>query len=129
MPGIIVNISIKDELEETVSDVDRLRMILNNLISNAFKFKKLVADSTHTIDIQVDLTGNNFRIEVRDNGIGIEKQHIDNIFRMFYRANDKKSGSGLGLYIAREAAKRINCDLEVNSTYGVGTSMALIRKL
>ena len=61
------------------------------------------------------------QIEIEDNGIGIIEEHLNNIFKMFFRGTTQVSGIGIGLYIVKEALSRIGGDISVSSTYGVGT--------
>ena len=58
---------------------------------------------------------------IEDNGEGIRPELKHKIFDMFFRGSHRSDGSGLGLYIAREAAKKIDATLEVTSTYGQGS--------
>jgi signal transduction histidine kinase len=51
---------------------------------------------------------------------------LEKIFVMFYRASDKSSGSGLGLYIAKESANKINANLFVESVVGEGSKFTLV---
>ena len=60
-------------------------------------------------------------LRVEDNGVGIEKQYLDKIFDMFYRASEKSQGSGLGLYIAKEAVTKLNGVIEVHSEFSKGS--------
>ena len=57
-------------------------------------------------------------IRVSDNGIGIRAIHLDKIFNMFYRASENSKGSGLGLYITREAVSKLGGTISVQSEYG-----------
>jgi signal transduction histidine kinase len=59
-------------------------------------------------------------IAVEDNGIGIPTDHQARIFDMFYRAHENSEGSGLGLYIAQEAAERLGGTISLQSEYGEG---------
>lgn len=106
--GVEVKVHIKDGVSEIISDAERIKIILNNLLSNAFKFRRQQEGVKHIITVSLDLTSNNFWLQVSDNGLGIDEKYLNSLFKMFYRANDRKSGSGLGLYIAMEAAKKIN---------------------
>ena len=108
------------------SDPYRLRVILNNIISNAFRYSDLSKDKPFiAISFQTDPKGQQ-QIIVEDNGIGIEQKHLPKLFSMFYRASTVSNGSGLGLYIAMESARKINCGLEVHSEYRKGTVFTLI---
>ena len=60
-------------------------------------------------------------ILVEDNGIGIKQEHIDRIFEMFFRATNQASGSGLGLYIVKEAVNRLKGEISISSEISQGT--------
>jgi two-component system, sensor histidine kinase len=103
-------------VREVRTDSLRLRIILNNLISNAIKFSNDAPDSK--IKFSSVKKNGNIEIAVEDNGYGIPPEFKDKIFDMFFRASHDKSGSGLGLFIAREAAKKMHGDLRVESVQG-----------
>jgi signal transduction histidine kinase len=111
--------NIKEEVS-FYSDPLRIRIILNNLISNAVKFQnKYQAEPTVRIEINAD--AQKAVITVADNGIGIGKDHFDRIFEMFYRATDKSNGSGIGLYITRDCVEKIGGSITFFSEYGQGS--------
>lgn len=116
----IVNINGKSAF---YSDQRRIKVILNNLLSNAIRYAN-GRDPRVEIDIRVDRKKAD--ISIRDNGIGIEKEHIDKIFNMFYRAAETNVGSGLGLYIVKESVDRLNGEIELESEPGIGTKFNII---
>jgi signal transduction histidine kinase len=63
---------------------------------------------------------------IHDNGKGIPKKHMRHVFKMFYRATDQNAGSGLGLYIVKEAVDKLNGSIKLNSEEGKGTEVDLI---
>ena len=101
------------------SDNLRLKIIISNLISNAIKYadnnkqEMYVSIKTYFID------GFN-KIEVADNGIGINDEYKDNIFQMYF-GTDKNKGSGLGLYIVKEAVENIKGNISVSSQSNIGS--------
>ncbi len=110
-----------------MSDEKRLKIVLSNLITNCIKYHNYDQDMP-LIEINVnqhtahDLTD----IEVRDNGMGIEQEHLDKIFDMFFRASsDKAEGSGLGLYIVKDTVEKLGGKITVASDLGVGTCFTL----
>ncbi|SHG42906.1 Signal transduction histidine kinase [Chryseolinea serpens] len=105
--------------EWVISDRSRLKMILQNLLSNAIKFRNKTGKPFIRLSTQVKAEKLMFSIE--DNGEGIRPELKHKIFDMFFRGSHRSDGSGLGLYIAREAAKKIDATLEVTSTYGEGS--------
>lgn len=103
------------------TDKMRLKMILNNLLSNAVKFQQTIAEHQPSIHVRTHQTADFYFIDVEDNGEGIPVKIKDNIFDMFFRGTQRSKGSGLGLYIAKEAAEKINGKLTVESEYGKGS--------
>jgi PAS domain S-box-containing protein len=104
-----------------VSDLQRVEVILSNLISNAFRYSDTNKDDPY---VSIELASNQLGIScsISDNGVGIEKQHLDEIFKMFYRAHDHIRGSGLGLYLVQETINRLNGKIEVNSEARKGST-------
>lgn len=104
----------------------RLKIIFENLISNAIKYQNPSAE-IHFIKIHV-LTGKHqVHITISDNGIGIDKQYISSIFNLFFRTGDSSQveGTGIGLYLVKEAMNKINGKIEVLSNPMQGTSFEL----
>lgn len=99
--------------------------IVLNLLNNAIKFTE-----TGSVSLTADLYGTDtIRIEIRDSGIGIPQDRIDDIFESFTQLDstyDKRyQGSGLGLTIVRELCKRLDIGLGVQSEEGRGTVFTL----
>ena len=97
-----------------------LKVILSNLISNAVKFQKQKNGFVPEIRIRSFAKDTVF-IEVEDNGEGIEDSYKNRIFEMFYRATTTSTGSGLGLFIANEAALKMNGVISFTSKHGEGS--------
>jgi signal transduction histidine kinase len=76
------------------------------------------------VNVQVTARGAEVRIE--DNGKGIAKEHLNKVCGMFYRATDDGAGSGLGLYIVKEAIDKLNGSIKIDSTEGKGTTVQLL---
>lgn len=106
------------------SDKTRLAFIFNNLISNAIRFSD-EGKSNSWLKISIDISDSEAKISFTDNGIGIEAQHLDHIFEMFYRGTETQTGSGLGLYIVKEALEKLSGTIVVYSTVDEGTSFEL----
>ncbi len=79
-----------------ISDVSRLKIILNNLISNALKFQKNKKNEAAYIKISISEIENTYQLIVEDNGSGIAPEHQKAIFEMFFRGTSNVHGSGLG---------------------------------
>jgi len=124
-PGFSFDKRIKIKLSEPFySDKGRISVILNNLISNSMKYgKKQCPDSF--IDIKAVIDSKKIVIKIADNGIGIKQECLPRIFEMFYRATIASSGTGLGLYIAKECTEKLNGTIKVKSEFGKGTTFAI----
>jgi len=120
-----VNIEVKiEDILSVRTDRGRLQVILNNLISNGFKYQDF-SKPQPLLRVIATVDGSRCLISVQDNGIGIRQEHHQRIFEMFYRANDTSSGSGLGLYIAKEAADKIGSIITFVSEYGKGSTFTI----
>ncbi len=112
-----------NEFEQNTIQQDkvRLKIILSNLISNAIKFQKKIPGHQPVIKITSKRQSTKTIIRIEDNGEGIKPELSPKIFEMFYRASDRATGSGLGLYIARESAIKIGAQISHHSEYGKGS--------
>ncbi|MBN8576906.1 MAG: HAMP domain-containing histidine kinase [Cytophagales bacterium] len=109
---------------EITTDATRLKILLNNLISNSFKY----ADRHKpicTVAVGAHLENQHLIIWVKDNGQGISAEHHKKIFSMFYRGSEDSTGSGLGLYIVHEIVARLNGTIRLESTPGEGAIFTL----
>lgn len=106
------------------SDEPRLKIILNNLVSNAIKY----SDSKKTnpfVKISVEVADNHAEIVIKDNGIGIDAEYEKDVFEMFFRATHENAGSGIGLYVVKEAVNKMGGSINVESTKGEGSVFTL----
>ena len=110
--------------EEFYSDYWRVSEIFRNLISNAIKYRQLL-HSAPAIHIAIRADKNFAEILFSDNGIGIDANNLTHIFDMFYRASDQSQGSGLGLYIVKNAVDKLGGEISVESRYGIGTTFKI----
>ncbi|MFM9946222.1 MAG: hybrid sensor histidine kinase/response regulator [Bacteroidia bacterium] len=110
-----------------IGDTFRLRVILSNVISNAIKYKN-PATPQHIVTVKIITTPEDVQITLSDNGIGIQTEHIENIFKMFYRAQitNNKQGSGIGLFIVKESLDKIGGTITVDSKPNEGTSFHMV---
>jgi len=106
------------------SDKQRMNMILNNLLSNAIKYRN---GNKNDCFVKVDFTEheNSWQLIVEDNGQGIADDQQEKIFDMFHRANEEAIGSGLGLFIVKEAVERLGGNISVKSSLGQGSIIEL----
>jgi signal transduction histidine kinase len=106
------------------SDATRVRIVLANLLSNAFKYSKPAKENAF-IKIGSIRTPTHIEIAIHDNGTGIDQQYLPKIFDMFFQANDNSEGSGLGLYIVKETLEKIQGEIRVQSEVGKGTEFVI----
>ncbi|MEP1096851.1 MAG: HAMP domain-containing sensor histidine kinase [Cyclobacteriaceae bacterium] len=110
-----------------VTDQEKLDTALGNVLSNAIKYHNLDQPNPK-ISVLIKRIENGLELRIEDNGIGIEEKYLSKIFNMFYRANKNSQGSGLGLYLTKDAITQIGGKIEVYSTIGVGTTFKLTLK-
>lgn len=103
----------------------KLSVILNNLISNAFKYQREKSEEKPRIEVRVTADDEEAVITVKDNGAGIAEDKLRQIFNMFFRASRKNSGSGIGLYIVKESVERLKGSIDVDSKEGQGTTFVV----
>jgi signal transduction histidine kinase len=106
------------------SDKTRIGIILNNLISNSIRYQNPQAADPY-VEVNVDVSESAADIRVRDNGIGIDKENQAKVFNMFYRVSSKSIGSGLGLYIVKEAVEKLHGAIELRSEPGKGCEFSI----
>lgn len=113
-------------IDEIKSDGFRLKIVLNNLLSNAIKYID-ESKKEMLISIKAYNSGVFHKIEITDNGIGIEEEYKDYIFDMLFVVNSNKA-SGLGLYIVKETLDKLNESIAVFSESNVGSKFAVTLK-
>ena len=106
------------------TDGVRLKIILSNILSNAFKYADR-AKPFLKIKIKTCLQQQNLVIEISDNGIGINKEDQPLIFDMFFVTSHSNKGTGLGLYIVKETIDRMGGRIGVESTAGEGSKFTV----
>ncbi len=105
-------------------DVNLFTIALHNLISNALKF----SSPNSKIEVSTGIWEEMAFVSVRDYGIGIEEQNLQNIFRRFYREDQSRNsqGYGLGLSIAQKIAEIHGGTIEVSSKIGQGSTFTML---
>lgn len=104
-------------------DAKLMKFILNNLLSNAIKY----SPDGGKVELNVSSMEGNLILEVKDEGIGIEKDDNEKVFGSFYRAKNAEniSGTGLGLTIVKRAVELHHGEILVKSEAGKGTSFSV----
>lgn len=106
------------------SDKLRIEVVLQNLLSNAIKYQKAV-NSQPYIKVIGKIDEHYALLEIIDNGIGIKKEYHQGIFNMFYRATERSEGSGLGLYIVKQAVDKLFGKVTFESEENKGTTFKI----
>ena len=119
--GIHINLVLTGEEMYVHADMSKIQQVLYNLLDNAIKF----SDKDSEITIETTERNEKLFVSVKDNGIGIPKDSLNQIFDRFYksdlsRGKDKK-GTGLGLSITKEIIHSHGEKIDVISTEGVGS--------
>jgi signal transduction histidine kinase len=122
--GLTLRVELPDDSTCICTDAQKLRQILVNLLSNATKFTE-----RGDITLSARRAVRQVHFCVRDTGIGIPPQHLQQIFEPFWqvdqRANRRVGGTGLGLTVSRRLAQLIGGDLSVESHVGTGSTFIL----
>lgn len=106
------------------SDKNRLQVVIGNLVSNAVRYHD-IHKQDQFIRLQHHVSDKVLSLKIQDNGQGIPKEFQSKVFDMFYRANEKSKGSGLGLYIVKEALMKMSGSIQLDSTPGEGTTVTI----
>lgn len=118
-----IAISKQLDVDYVFSDRLRLKIVINNLLSNAVKYSD-DKKKAQFIAIKTYWSDGFCVIEIEDNGIGIMEQYHHNIFEMFFVTNSN-TGSGLGLYIVKEAVENMNGSITVTSEIKKGSKFTV----
>lgn len=110
-----------DEKVKFYSDAYRIKILLNNLISNAVKYSSN-RDNNAFVEFVARVDEKEAVFYVKDNGEGIPDQLRDKVFDIYFRANNSTTGTGLGLFICSEVVKKLNGNIELESTLGKGST-------
>jgi PAS domain S-box-containing protein len=121
-----VKVRIQEEGEANFrSDMLRLSIIFNNIISNAFKYANVEQEESF-LHIFIQYFPQYVLLRFQDNGLGIEADYLERVFEMFFRANEKAAdGSGLGLYIVKQSVEKLGGSIEIESEVLQGTCITL----
>jgi signal transduction histidine kinase len=122
--GLEFRVHIPVEPLRVETDPKRIRYILTNLISNAVRFTE-----HGFVEVAAERENGRARIRVTDTGVGIEPRYHEHIFEPFFqveKANTReKGGTGLGLAVARRAARLLGGDISLESAPGRGSTFTL----
>lgn len=124
--GIQLHASIQEDIFVTGYQ-DGIKDVLVNLVSNAFKYRTGGLDDQVWISLQQ--SNNMIELIVRDNGVGINKKDLPDIFRRFYRSrhiSKEREGTGLGLAICKRIVEAHGGEIQVTSVEGEGSEFKIL---
>jgi signal transduction histidine kinase len=103
-----------------------IRIVIENLIENGIIFRMLHHNHQEQyVKTHIFSKNKYIVIEVQDNGTGIHPEQLPKIFEMFHRGSELSNGNGLGLYLVDKIIKRMDGDIKVNTTFGVGSTFTI----
>ncbi len=119
-----ISVTIDESIKYITSDQLRVQQILLNLMNNAIKFTE-----TGTVTVNCFTVSDFVKIQIRDTGIGIEAENIEQLFKPFMQIDTgltrKKEGTGLGLSISKKLTEMLNGKIEVESKVGLGSTFTV----
>ncbi len=120
--NIDVQLVLPAKLEPVRGDRDKLAVVVNNLLGNAIKYTQ----ANGNVIVGCQFTADTVVMTFKDNGIGIDPKDHARVFEKFQRGSEpevqQETGTGIGLYTAREIVRRHGGDLELISERGKGST-------
>ena len=107
-----------------ITDKTKLGIVFNNIVTNCIRYRDKTKEE-QIINIDLDIHPDQAKIIISDNGIGIKKEHLEKIYTMFYKVSKLSQGSGIGMYIVKDAIQKLNGSMEIDSTVGIGTKFII----
>ncbi len=123
--NIDLTFEVNEEMPPLQSDYEKCRHILQNIVANAIKFT-----DQGEVSIKASADDHSVYVEIKDTGIGIDQEFLQQIFEEFRQADNSNSrkygGTGLGLSIAKKYARLLGGDITVESWKGKGSLFTLV---
>ena len=120
---IQVNLAIPEEELPFEDDYGRLKQMFLAVFDNSVKY----SEPDKTIQVQITVKSDDYYIVIEDEGCGIARDKIPNIFDKFYRlSKESVPGTGLGMVIVKSIADRHQIDIRIQSEEGKGTKITFI---
>jgi two-component system, OmpR family, phosphate regulon sensor histidine kinase PhoR len=126
-----IKLSVKEKTDNrfyVYADKERMRQVFINLLDNSIKYGKPSGET----EIEFTDDKQNILVEVKDNGIGIDRAHLPRLFERFYRVDKSRSreigGTGLGLAIVKHIIEAHQQKINVSSEVDAGTTFSFMLK-
>lgn len=121
---ISFDLDIEKNLPEVLGDAEKIKLVLDNIVSNAFKY----TIGGGKIEARLFKKDKEVIFEVKDNGVGIPEEQIDRVFEKFFRSDNatkyQTEGTGLGLYIAKNIVEQLGGRIWFQSIENVGSKFS-----
>lgn len=121
--NVSIEVLLPDDLPLVEADAERMGQVLRNLINNAV----INTPTGGEICIEARACDSQVAVSIKDNGVGISKEHLPFVFERFYRADRSRArltgGAGLGLAIVKQLVEAQGGQVEINSQIDVGTTV------
>lgn len=116
-----------DDLPDFYFDAQKVERAISNCLSNAYKFSPSTSVVKMCARLQEKADGREISISVQDEGIGMTAEQLSHVFEKFYRADHSGHipGTGLGMVLVKEIVAAHGGRVEIQSVYGVGTTVTL----
>lgn len=129
--GIKLNLQLDEQIPQLVGNTYQFEQVIINLLNNAkdaIKERKSQEDgyTDYSIDLKTSMADNHLIIEVKDNGMGIREEDINNILLPFFSTKEEGKGTGLGLSICYQIIKDMGGIIEISSIRSKQTIVKLI---
>jgi signal transduction histidine kinase len=98
-----------------------LKIILDNLIENSINYRN--KEVVNKIQLEFTKVDTNLEITLLDNGVGIDKLYVDQVFEMYFKANLESKGNGLGLYVVKKAVEKLDGSIALETVAGKFTKV------
>lgn len=121
---VAIELDMEDDLE-IETDKNRITMVMNNLVSNAIRYQNYNIPNPF-VRVKAKKSADATTIIIEDNGIGISSENHQKIFDIFYRVSEQTAGSGLGLYIVKEAIQKMKGQITLESCPGKGSTFKIV---
>ncbi len=124
--GLTFKVTLDSQVFPIFADYQSMETVFNNLVSNAIKYNR----EKGAVSITAQNSGEFVEIKVSDNGVGIEKENLSQIFDKFYRIRTEKTrkvvGSGLGLPLVKDIVEAHLGTITVESESEQGTTFTIL---
>jgi signal transduction histidine kinase len=120
------NIKVSTEIrlrDKFISYPAMIRIIIENLVENAIHFS---GTDSPFIKLRTTQAQDYITIDLQDNGQGIAKEYQERVFDMYFRANERSKGNGLGLYIVKKAVEKLDGSITLSSIPLIGSTFTIM---